>query len=478
MGVVCKYCEKLFSSQSNINKHIKNVHKLKASAVSYDKAVWNSKCMESACNSSFQRNEDLVIHLRTEHNMFFETEDLFFTSKKEFAEWKTSMEEQYQCNYVISAKRNKGENTEIIYYKCNRSNINKVTIKEHRQRNLKSQGTCKLNFTCTSQIKVVYKSNKCSIHWIKTHYNHKAELEHIRLSSRMKNEIAAKLVSGLSDQRVLEINRDKIGEHLKRIDLLTSKDVDNIKVKYNIEAKYGKRHPNDALSVDLWVRECQSKPPHENMVLFYKKQGEDSEDFRKMDFCLIIMNSFQELMLKKFGNNVIAVDSTHILNNYDFEMSTVMMIDDFGEGVPVAFMFSNRKDTYVYHVFFKTIMTRVGKINARTFMSDLAESLYKAWCSIMGQVRYHLICSWHVDRAWQTNLSKIRFKDKRSEIYQILKVLQSEIDEVKFEKKLVSAINIRLDDDDTKIFGSYFQLNYLKNSGHIALENQQELTQI
>ncbi|XP_050315270.1 uncharacterized protein LOC126749605 [Anthonomus grandis grandis] len=374
------------------------------------------------------------------------------------------MEEQYQCNYVISAKRNKGENTEIIYYKCNRSNINKVTIKEHRQRNLKSQGTCKLNFTCTSQIKVVYKSNKCSIHWIKTHYNHKTELEHIRLSSRMKNEIAAKLVSGLSDQRVLEINRDKIGEHLKRIDLLTSKDVDNIKVKYNIEAKYGKRHPNDALSVNLWVRECQSKPPHENMVLFYKKQGEDSEDFRKMDFCLIIMNSFQELMVKKFGNNVIAVDSTHGLNDYDFEMSTLMIIDDFGEGVPVAFMFSNRKDTYVYHVFFKTIMTRIGKINARTFMSDLAESLYKAWCSIMGQVRYHLFYSWHVDRAWQTNLSKIRSKDKRSEIYQILKVLQSEIDEVEFEKKLVSAINIMLDDDDTKIFGSYFQLNYLKNT--------------
>ncbi|XP_050296505.1 uncharacterized protein LOC126736270 [Anthonomus grandis grandis] len=61
-------------------------------------------------------------------------------------------------------------------------------------------------------------------------------------------------------------------------------------------------------------------------------------------------------------------------------------------------------------------------------------------------------------------LSKIRFKDKRSEIYQILKVLQSEIDEVEFEKKLVSAINIMLDDDDTKIFGSYFQLNYLKNT--------------
>lgn len=44
----------------------------------------------------------------------------------------------------------------------------------------------------------------------------------------------------------------------------------------------------------------------------------------------------------------------HGLNNYDFELTTIMVVDEFGEGVPVAFMFSNRKDTYnIYNTFLK-----------------------------------------------------------------------------------------------------------------------------
>jgi hypothetical protein len=194
------------------------------------------------------------------------------------------------------------------------------------------------------------------------------------------------------------------------VDLLTSKDIWNIKNAYNIEIVDGKRHPNDATSVDLWVEECYSKDTEYNPVLFYKRQGDVTETYglEKHDFCLIVMNKSQKVMFKEFGNNILAVDGTHGLNGYDFELTTLMVIDEFRQGFPVAFMFSNRKDTFVYKLFFQTIKSAVGTVDTRIFMSDMAEEFYNAWLLTMGSVPHHLFCAWHVDRAWQKNLNKIK----------------------------------------------------------------------
>jgi hypothetical protein len=42
------------------------------------------------------------------------------------------------------------------------------------------------------------------------------------------------------------------------------------------------------------------------------------------------MNKSQKVMFKEFGNNILAVDGTHGLNGYDFELTTLMVIDEFG----------------------------------------------------------------------------------------------------------------------------------------------------
>lgn len=156
----------------------------------------------------------------------------------------------------------------------------------------------------------------------------------------------------------MDSTRDNIGEELKRVDLLTSKDIRNIKTSYGVESKDGKRSSNDAFSVDLWVQECQGS--EENPVLYYKPQGIEQGVLKKHDFCLIVMNKFQRQMLKSFPS-IITVDGTHGLNAYDFEMTTVMVIDEFNHGFPVAIMFSNRKDTIVQKIFFSYIKETVGR---------------------------------------------------------------------------------------------------------------------
>lgn len=66
-------------------------------------------------------------------------------------------------------------------------------------------------------------------------------------------------------------------------------------------------------------------------------------------------------MLQKFGGNIICVDSTHGLNPYDFELTTILVIDEFGRGFPTAFMFTNKKDTYINEIFFNEVKRVVGE---------------------------------------------------------------------------------------------------------------------
>lgn len=135
-------------------------------------------------------------------------------------------------------------------------------------------------------------------------------------------------------------------------------DIKNVKNSYGLEVEDGKRDPDDAISIALWVEEC--KQLKENPILLYKEQGKEHDTLKKEDFCLIVMNSFQKQMLKQFPT-LITVDSTHGLNGYEFEMTTIMVIDEYHHGFPIAVMFTNRKDTIVQRVFFSAVKEATGK---------------------------------------------------------------------------------------------------------------------
>ncbi len=53
-------------------------------------------------------------------------------------------------------------------------------------------------------------------------------------------------------------------------------------------------------------------------------------------------------MLMKFGSNVVCADSTHGTNSYDFYLTNLLVVDEYGEGIPVGWLISN-------NIFFKTI---------------------------------------------------------------------------------------------------------------------------
>ncbi|KAJ8911929.1 hypothetical protein NQ315_016270 [Exocentrus adspersus] len=342
-NIACLVCGKVFCTQSNVNRHVREVHHQKPKPISYAKDMHRFKCMEMVdndyCDKSFNKKENLITHLNEEHSKNFE---------------------------------------------------------------------------------------------------------------------------------ILETVGTNIDEKPKRIDLLTHEDVRNIKNSYNIENANGKRHHNDATSVHLWVQECNNKTTGENPIIFYKPQESEEDGFKKEDFCLLIMNSFQKSMLLKFGKNIIAIDGTHGLNGYDLDLVTLLVIDEFNQGFPVAFLFSNRKDTFIYTFFFDCIRDNVGIIQCKTFMSDMEGAFYIGWEKIMGPAQHTLFCSWHVDRAWQCNLSKIANKEKRANVYQALKILQQKTDEGNFQKCLINFVHFLNGDSDTAEFGKYFRENYCSNFTKLA----------
>ena len=48
--------------------------------------------------------------------------------------------------------------------------------------------------------------------------------------------------------------------------------------------------------------------------------------------------------------------------SYDFNLTSIVVIDDYGEGIPVAWMVSNKEDTHVLSQFLKAVRRRTGSV--------------------------------------------------------------------------------------------------------------------
>ena len=70
--------------------------------------------------------------------------------------------------------------------------------------------------------------------------------------------------------------------------------------------------------------------------------------------------SFQcEQTIVKFWKNGVCMDTTHAPNQYDFLLLTLLDLDEYGEGIPVGWMISNREAGTVIVEFLKSIKNQV-----------------------------------------------------------------------------------------------------------------------
>lgn len=125
---------------------------------------------------------------------------------------------------------------------------------------------------------------------------------------------------------------------------MTRQDIHNIKNKFNIDGIM--KHTNDLLSVKALVEElnCLAYSP----VILFKSQGDEQPEFMDNvgtdDFIIGLQTEFQRDMQRQHSHVCICMDSTHRTNMYDFKLITLLVLDNYGEGIPVAWAISNRED--------------------------------------------------------------------------------------------------------------------------------------
>ena len=79
-----------------------------------------------------------------------------------------------------------------------------------------------------------------------------------------------------------------------------------------------------------------------------------------MIFLLVLQTEFQKDVVTRYGNKVILTDATHGTTQYDFQLISTVVIDDYGEGLPVAWAISNREDVALVQ-FLKAVHAQVGR---------------------------------------------------------------------------------------------------------------------
>ncbi|KAH1013210.1 hypothetical protein HUJ05_012233 [Dendroctonus ponderosae] len=336
-------------------------------------------------------------HLVESHSVQITPEHYTFNTDAEFDYWKHTIEDKMKVNYVKDSRcRTLKSGAVRSIYICHRSYAprDKNNQLKKRFRNLDSN---KISKACPSILVVTTTPHKPLVVLYPVHIGHSNELGRLSIPSIDKQQIAGKcFLTGVSVSRILNDIRADISEDgVKRIHLIEKQDIHNIKRYFSI-GYVTKRHQNDAVSVKLWVDAMNNM--ENSPVLFYKEQGLEDAVFDKNDFVLIIMTDFQANCLSKFGSNKICIDGTHGLNAYGCQLYTILVVNDYGSGMTVAFCFSNRQDIAIFKFMFEIIKKSVGVITTEVFMSDDYPAFYLAWESIMGRVDKRLLCTWRVNR--------------------------------------------------------------------------------
>lgn len=310
---------------------------------------------------------------------------------------------------------------------------------------------------CTAGLKVVTTTEgRVNVQACHTHHGHAIELQHIWLSKHGRQQIASKIQQGVPADKILDDIRQSMPESLHRHHILEKKDIHNIQQAYGL--KNVQRHANDQQSVLAWIEEWRSNP-ETNPVLFHKMQGEQIDDYplQEEDFMIVVQSPIQKTMLQKFGSKGVCIDSTHGTTGYDFYLTTLMVVDEFGSGFPVAWCLSNHEDTTFMTVFFNAIKQNSGPITAKWLMSDLANQYYNAWVGVMQHHPRKLLCTWHVDKAWRENIrEKVKDVTAQAEVYKMLRTVLEETSETTFSDLLAKVLNQLQSCDQTAAFHQYF----------------------
>ncbi|XP_065831991.1 uncharacterized protein [Oscarella lobularis] len=304
------------------------------------------------------------------------------------------------------------------------------------------------------------------------HYGHSRDLGHLRLTNADRQKIATEIKMAVNPQKILCNLRSTSlpeGKSFARVNLATKKDLWNITKSYGLDPAI--RHGDDGTSLAALLSELsrESYSP----VLLQKFQNEVNAELPLLseeDFILVLQTKMQLELMKSFSTDgVVCMDSTHGTNEYGFPLITLLVVDDFGQGCPVAWCVSNKEDRISLVYFLQAVKRNCDKapeIRPSWFMSDDAPQYFSAWTEVFSSSSTNsppptkLLCSWHVERAWKGHLKAISDIDLQKAIYKQLKVMMQFKDKQSLHQLIAKSIIELKSRKATQAFGKYFEKEY------------------
>ena len=140
----------------------------------------------------------------------------------------------------------------------------------------------------------VYQNGQVSVSVCHTHHGHSKSLQHLRIPTRQREMIAAKIQQGVSRERILDDIRESVSATFHRQHLVDRQDLANVERAFALQNV--QRHNNDHQSVLSWIGEWESEMGDESPVPFCKFQGEEAKDEYVLpndDFLMVVQTPFQ-----------------------------------------------------------------------------------------------------------------------------------------------------------------------------------------
>lgn len=201
----CYICDKIFSANSNLNRHLRKIHKENVQSP-YN----NVKC--ALCDSVYSSSSIYNQHLEKDHQVKIEVEHKTFSTRDSFEEWKHSVENETTSQFIKSRGEKRTKSFNKTYYSCNRSGY--YISKARTRKALKKQGSRKINGRCPASMNVTINSDSTyDVKFIKSHVGHNFELKHLDLSDKDRDLIVQKLVSGVTKKEIIKQLRSAADQH-------------------------------------------------------------------------------------------------------------------------------------------------------------------------------------------------------------------------------------------------------------------------
>lgn len=458
--VTCSECKESFSSNSTLYRHQRTRHGMET-VKSADGPDGHGQLICPLCESHHNSFISLDKHLESAHSTVLQHHGpISFNSMTDFEKWKREQEENQPSFFSKRNKKQSANGEFTVYYRCNRSGHSRRQVEGESTR-LHWAPSMKISATCPARMILRKRIDGFEVDYQSCHVGHKLSSKYLRLTKEERLEIAGKLEKQSLDSILDEISQSTTNfSSITRYQATNKHDLHNIMKEFNLVKS--RLCQNDLVSVNTWVQ-TQMALGDDNCVLGHKEQGVADPDrlLQEDDFVLIIMTKYQSDVLASYAKDKVLVDSTHKTTGYDFQLTSLVTIDEYDTGCPVAFCLSSRVDTNTMKYFFKKVRGKVGLIESNVFMSDDTNVYFNAWDSEMSTPLHRLLCTWHVDKNWRDKIKeKVKGDEKKADVYKGCRVLLESLEEEDFQETLTNFLQMCKDDPDTELFYDYFKTYY------------------